>query len=87
MSVKVICIDDSARPNEVPISRWIKKEAVYHLTKLVRMNQQGGIAGVKLAEVNNDDLYPYTYFRASRFALPADWQELVKTGELEEEFV
>lgn len=85
--IQAICIDDSARPNEVPINRWLKKDEVYHITKLMRMNQQGAIAGVKLAELNNDDLFPYTYFRLSRFAVLVDLEMLVESGDLEEELV
>jgi hypothetical protein len=68
MNIEVICIDDSMRPNEVPLSRWVKRNQVYHIVEIARMSQQTGVLGCKLAEINNDDLFPYQYFRLSRFA-------------------
>ena len=70
MNIKVICIDDQNRPNEVPLNRWIKKGEAYHIIQIDKMNAQGGIYGCKLAERDNDDLAPYQYFRLTRFAVP-----------------
>lgn len=74
--MKVICINDKDRPNEVPETRWVKKDETYTVIESCRMNIQGGILGFKLAEINNDDLGVYQYFRASRFAPPSDISEL-----------
>lgn len=70
MYLEVICINDQDRPNEIPLTRWVKKGNFYHITEVARLNAQGGIYGCKLAEINNDDLVPYQYFRLDRFALP-----------------
>jgi hypothetical protein len=70
MNIPVICINDQQRPNEVPISRWIKKGNQYHIIEVAKLNAQGGIYGCKLAEINNDDLAPYQFFRLDRFAIP-----------------
>lgn len=67
--MKVICIDDNNRPNEVPLTRWIKNGETYTITRIMAMTQQGKIAGVKIAEINNDDLFPWTYFRLNRFGI------------------
>ncbi len=75
MNIQVICINDKGRPNEVPTNRWVKAGETYHITQIDRMNVQGGIYGCKLAEINNDDLAPYQYFRLDRFAVPVDIQE------------
>lgn len=70
MNIKVICINDQHRPNEVPTTRWIKKGSTYHITEITKLNAQGGLYGCKLAEINNDDLVPYQFFRLDRFAVP-----------------
>ncbi len=70
MNIEVICINDQHRPNEVPTTRWIKKGNTYHVIEISKLNAQGGIYGCKLAEINNDDLVPYQYFRIDRFAVP-----------------
>lgn len=76
MRVKVICIDDRHRPNEVPTGRWVKKDSVYHITEVAKLNAQQGVYGCKLAEINNDDLFPYQFFRLDRFAPVIDSQDL-----------
>lgn len=69
INLKCICIDDTNRPNEVPLTRWIKKGEKYTIIQIDYMNMQNKIIGVKLAEIDNDDLHPYQYFRGSRFAV------------------
>ena len=75
MNIKVICIDDKNRPNEVPLNRWIKEGEAYHIIQIDKLNAQGGIYGCKLAEIDNDDLAPYQYFRLTRFAVPMTIQD------------
>ena len=70
MNIEVICINDLHRPNEVPTKRWIKKGQTYHIIEFAKLNAQGGLYGCKLAEINNDDLVPYQFFRLDRFAMP-----------------
>ena len=64
---KVVAIDASARPNDVPISSWVEKDEVYNVTQVDVMNLQNGTIGFKLAEKPLDKFFPYQYFRASRF--------------------
>jgi len=75
MNLKVICINDQHRPNEVPTSRWVKKGNTYHIVEISKLNAQGGLHGCKLAEIDNDDLVPYQFFRLDRFALPITKEE------------
>lgn len=77
---QVICIDDKDRPNEVPISRWVKEGELYTVIAMNKMNQQGKMLAFKLEELNNDDLFPYTHFKASRFAVFVG----IKEGDLNE---
>lgn len=86
--INVICISDSNRPNEIPTSRWLELYKEYTIIKLMKMKVQNGIAGVKLAEINNDDLFPWTYFRADRFGITEDeLNRLAEIKELEVEYV
>ena len=81
--MNVTCIDDKNRPNEVPSTRWIKKGNKYTIIKVAYMTQQG-IYGCKLEEINNDDLYPYSYFALSRFAVTEEEvEEAIEKKELE----
>lgn len=74
---KVICIDDSHRPAEVPTSQWIKKDEIYTVIRIVNCLGQG-IVGYELAEVTINSAL-YKFFAAKRFALieltPADMVE------------
>lgn len=65
--MKVICINDSGRPNEVPITKWVKKNQEYTIIEWVKCNPQGGLLGVKLAEIDLTGCDPYLYFAAHRF--------------------
>ena len=86
-NIEVVCIDDTARPNEVPTNRWIKKGKQYHILEVAKMAAQGGLYGCKLAEIDNDDLAPYQYFRLSRFAISLgmfDEEEMLETIDISE---
>ncbi len=69
LNLEVICINAKNRPNEVPVNRWVKEGETYHVIEISKLNMQQGIYGCKLAEINNDDLFPYQYFRLDRFAV------------------
>lgn len=85
--MKVVCIDDSNRPNEVPTSRWVKKGQTYTIRKVCWMTQQQ-IYGCRLEELNNDDLFPYSFFALSRFAvLKEEIEKAIAEKELELEEV
>jgi len=66
---EVVCIDDSQRPNDIPTSKWIIKGNDYTVTKVSRMNVQGGILGYQLAEVSLKGCAPYLFYAASRFKI------------------
>lgn len=47
------------------------------------MTQQGGIGGVKLEEINNDDLFPWSYFNINRFSFTQELlDEAIEKGEI-----
>lgn len=82
MNIEVVCINDKNRPDGIPQSRWVKENEIYHITLIERMNIQGGLYGCKLAELNNDNLFPYTHFALNRFALTADITEFLEVEKI-----
>jgi hypothetical protein len=72
--MKVVCIDDTHRPNEVQLKNWIKKGQEYTAVKLYR-NPLSGDQFFKLEEVQPDP--PYAGYRIQRFSF--DVQEFIET--------
>lgn len=72
MSFKVICINDSNKPNDIPQSQWVKKGSIYTVTKVAKMLIQDGIYGFELAEINLEGCAPYKYYSAERFGIIMD---------------
>lgn len=67
--IRCICIDDSARPNEVPVTKWPKKGELYHIIYTVTVLPQVQIA-VSLSEIElTESELPYEYFLLKRFAI------------------
>lgn len=66
--IPCICIDDSNRPNDIPLSKWVKEGDTYHVIHATIVLPQG-ILGIKLNEIDLDaNCIPYTFFSANRFA-------------------
>ena len=69
--IKVICVDDSNRPKEIPPQKWVEAGKWYTIIHVSRHSLQGGIKGVTLSEINLDEsCAPYEAFRLSRFGIP-----------------
>lgn len=83
---KVVCLDDSNRPNDIPLNKWVKKGETYTVIKVDYMNMQGRIIGFQLQEVDLSGCFPYTHFGAWRFAIPINPASLIKVeSKVEEE--
>lgn len=80
MKVPCLCIDDSARPEVIPTSKWVKKGEQYHITFVYfHKYQEGGINGVALYEKPLDEsCAPYEAFRLTRFAFTQEGIEALK---------
>jgi hypothetical protein len=76
--MRVICINDKGKPNEIPTSKWIKKDEEYTILEIIKCNIQGGLLGVKLVEIDLTGCEPYLYFAANRFAPAVSDTELVE---------
>jgi len=84
--IEVVCINDEYKPETIPLSKWVKKGRTYHIVKIMKLKMQGGIAGVKLAELNIDEYFPYQYFALSRFDFPiVKLAEAIASKEMVEE--
>jgi len=80
---KIICLDDSNRPNDIPISKWIKRNEIYTLIRIDKMNMQNGELGFELEEIDLSDCFPYTRFAAYRFGVLINPKSEVEEKELE----
>lgn len=80
--IKCLCIDDTARPNEVPLPKWVKKDEQYHITYTVVYLPQNVLAFSLYEKPLGKSCYPYQYFVSTRFAVKAEdieaLMELVK---------
>lgn len=83
--MKVICINDKDRPNEIPTSKWVEKGKEYTVSKADYMNMQNKIMGYQLEEIDLSGCFPYQYFAASRFAIKEDVPEESIEKEVEEQ--
>ena len=83
---KVICIDDSAKPNEISINNWVVKGQVYTVVKMC------------ISKITNDRYFVldeittgnplYGGYNIKRFGIaPEDIQELIENNELQLEEV
>ena len=69
--IKCICVDDTNRPEDFPLKKWIKKDNVYHITHVYyHINQ--GVQGVELSEIDLSNCEPYQSFKLKRFAIPLE---------------
>jgi len=66
---KVLCINDTNRPDGIPTSKWITKDKEYTVIEVSKMRIQGNLLGYKLAEIDLDSCFPYQYFAANRFGI------------------
>lgn len=64
--MKVICIDDSAKPAEIPNSYWVKKDNIY--TVINAFKDMNGVLLFQLEEIRLENAGTlYKGFASSRF--------------------
>lgn len=81
--VKVLCINDENRPNEIPIEKWLKKDEEYHVIFTCTAFLDELLTKKTLAfQLNEIDLTeenaPFEFFAANRFAIRAEDVEKLK---------
>ena len=83
--MKVICTDDSFRPNEISIKNWVVKNNIYTVVKMC-ISKLTGDKYFVLNEISPE--MPYGGYHIRRFSIaPEDIEDLVKEKELELEEV
>jgi hypothetical protein len=84
--MKVICINSSNKPAQIPQEQWIEEGKRYTVTQIIALPLQPGIAGFLLKEVSlSPDCFPYEFYSSDRFVEVFD-TELEAVEALEEEF-
>ena len=82
--MKVICIDNSKKPKNVPVEEWVQEGDTYTVTRIVRMGLQKDTYGYLLKEVQlSSRSFPYELYDATRF-LPIDLLSMMKEEKKEE---
>lgn len=84
--IKALCIDDANRPDDIPLSAWVKKGTWYHITHII-FNEINQVQGCELYELEiPKECYPYTNYRLSRFAIdPKDIEAFLELLKLSTE--
>jgi len=76
--MRLLCIDDKGRPNEIPGDRWPKKDKEYTPIRITYHPMQG-VQGVELQEIRlTKENYPYEFYKLSRFGIRAEDLEELK---------
>ena len=82
--MKVICIDNSKKPKNVPVEEWVQEGDAYTVTRIVRMGLQKDTYGYLLKEVQlSSRSFPYELYDATRF-LPIELLSEIKEEKKEE---
>lgn len=75
LPMKILCINDNHKPQEIPADKWVKEGTVYTLIEVQHLLSSDSL-GFVLAEIKLDEsCFPYHYFNPNRF-IPIDEQEL-----------
>ena len=78
VNIAVVCINDSNKPAEIPANKWIVKDEIYTVIKVV--TTMDNRTGFILKEIPlGEDTFPYGSFNPNRF-VPAT-ESLVKEKE------
>lgn len=77
-NVRIVCINDKDRPQEIPLNKWPKKDEWYTMTHLYYHPVQL-VQGIDIAEMElGPEEYPYGTYKLSRFAVHKDDLEKLK---------
>jgi hypothetical protein len=83
---KVICIDDTHKPNDISNKNWVKKNNIYTVVKMC-VSKLTNDKYFVLDEIQPDNKL-YGGFNVKRFSIaPEDIEELIENNELQLEEV
>jgi len=67
--MKVICINSSNKPLEIPDNQWVELGETYTVTQIIALPLQPGKTGFLLKEVSlSPECFPYEFYSSDRFA-------------------
>jgi hypothetical protein len=73
------CINDSDKPEEIPMRQWVKRGEKYHVTHVYKQLLQQNQLGFLLREINLKGCAPYNCYLSSRFLfLEKDLPKLIE---------
>lgn len=76
--MRVVCLNDSDQPEQIPLEKRVIKYEVYTVEKVVKLAIKGDIA-FSLKELPlNDECFPYEYWAAERFVPEEYYNEKIK---------
>jgi hypothetical protein len=75
LPMKIMCINDKNRPQEIPANKWVVNGKIYTLIDAQPLLSSNSL-GFVLDEIKLDETcFPYHYFNPDRF-IPIDEKEL-----------
>jgi hypothetical protein len=75
LPMKIMCINDKNRPQEIPANKWVVNGEVYTLIGVQPLLSSNSM-GFELAEIQlGEECFPYHYFNPDRF-VPVEETEL-----------
>ena len=75
LPMRIMCINDKNRPQEIPANKWVVNGEVYTLIAVQPLLSSNSM-GFELAEIQlGEDCFPYHYFNPERF-IPVEQAEL-----------
>ena len=86
LPMKIICIDDTNKPPEIPITKWVKYGETYTLIDVQFLDIKNQM-GFELLEITLDEsCFPYHYFTPNRF-IPQNDKELKQINKSYEKLI
>ena len=76
-SFRVVCVNDSAKPNGF-IGEWIKKNEIYTVIDAKNLAKQRMTLGYKLAEATISEESKFQYFLSNRFRPLSEEDEMME---------
>ena len=75
LPMKIMCVNDKNKPQEIPQDKWVKNGEVYTLIGVQPLLSSNSM-GFELAEIKlGEECFPYHYFNPERF-IPVEEAEL-----------
>ena len=84
--MKVVCINNSNKPDKIPAAQWPEKGKAYTVVRAVKMAIQANMLGFDLEEINLEGCFPYEFYDAKRFAIVSTSKTEKAEEVLEEDF-